>query len=266
MTLEIAICTLNEGLLHVLDILLPERDDVCYLVAWQCTDVSFDNLADDPRLIRDDVRIVRTESKGLARNRNVAFENARADILLIADDDVRYENVCFDHVIRTFQNNPSLDIACFQACTYEGKPIRNYASHPFQYADQPRGTYFISFEIAVRRASSLPSFDERFGLGAPFLGAGEEEVFLWEAHRRGLNIQYFPLVVVRTDPQTTGMRMATDASVQRAKGAVLCLMYGPFSAWLRCFKFVYFCSHFPHPHSALREMTRGIKYIRQCRS
>ena len=266
MTLEVAVCTINGSLAHVPDILLPEREDVTYLVAWQCTDVSFASLATDSRLLRKDVRLVKTDSTGLARNRNVALEHATGDILLIADDDVRYEDIYFDRIIRTFQDYPSLDIACFQACSYDGKSLRDYASHTFAYADQPRGTYFISFEIALRRSAGIPSFDERFGLGAPFLGAGEEEVFLWQAHRHGLNIQYFPTVVVRTDPQTTGDRMSNDAGVQRAKGAVLCLMHGPVGAWLRCLKYVLYTSPFPHRFSALREMTRGIKYISQCRS
>ena len=241
MTLEVAVCTINGSLAHVPDILLPEREDVTYLVAWQCTDASFASLATDSRLLRKDVRLVKTDSTGLARNRNVALEHATGDILLIADDDVRYEDIYFDRIIRTFQDYPSLDIACFQACSYDGKSLRDYASHTFAYADQPRGTYFISFEIALRRSAGIPSFDERFGLGAPFLGAGEEEVFLWQAHRHGLNIQ-------------------------RAKGAVLCLMHGPVGAWLRCLKYVLYTSPFPRRFSALREMTRGIKYISQCRS
>ena len=70
MTLEVAICTINGSLAHVPDILLPEREDVTYLVAWQCTDASFASLATDSRLLRKDVRLVKTDSTGLARNRN----------------------------------------------------------------------------------------------------------------------------------------------------------------------------------------------------
>ena len=145
MTLEVAVCTINGSLAHVPDILLPEREDVTYLVAWQCTDASFASLATDSRLLRKDVRLVKTDSTGLARNRNVALEHATGDILLIADDDVRYEDIYFDRIIRTFQDYPSLDIACFQACSYDGKSLRDYASHTFSPAALCRGT-------VVRRA------------------------------------------------------------------------------------------------------------------
>jgi glycosyltransferase involved in cell wall biosynthesis len=261
MTLEILICTIDEGAASVPQILLPQRKDVRYLVSMQYTDEKYLRLLDVPELHRTDVTLTTLAGRGLSRNRNHAFRHATGDVMLLADDDVRYENDYFDRILSHFEADTTLDIACFQALGPDGAPVRNYAPRSFDYAQQPRGSYFCSWEIAVARRKGLPRFDERFGLGSDFLASGEEEVFLFDAYRCGFHIQYFPDVVVRTDPDTTGTRFDTDAAVQRSKGAVLCMMHGPVGAFARCLKVAVKRPSLPHRLDALREMGRGILYV-----
>ena len=227
----------------------------------QYTDDKYLNLLDVPSLHRSDVSITTLEGFGLSRNRNHAFSHATGDILLLADDDVRYENRYFDRIIGRFRSDPTLDIACFQALDMKGEPVRKYAGYSFDYARQPHGTYFCSWEIAVARRKDLPSFDERFGLRSGFLVSGEEEVFLFEAYRSGYHIQYFPEPIVRTRPDTTGTHFDTDKAVQRSKGAVLCVIYGPVEAFMRCLKVAVTYPSLHHRVAALREMGRGIIYV-----
>ena len=262
MNLEILICTFNERLRSVPEVFSPPRPDVVYLVAFQYTDDKYLELAADHRLKRSDVRICTVKGRGLAANRNMALENAVGDVLLIADDDVRYKKESFDSIIRHFQSDPSLDIACFQASDEKGVPLRHYPDFSFTYDKRPRGTYFRSVELALRRHSPLPSFDERFGLGAPYLSCGEEEVFLHQASLRHLQITYFPEQIVSTKGSTTGTRFFESPSVQRAKGAVLCIMHGATGAWLRCLKFTVCRCLGRHPLRIFREMVHGIKYVK----
>lgn len=261
MTLEILICTIDEGAASVPQILLPQRSDVNYLVSMQYTDEKYLELLDAPELHRTDVTLTTLAGRGLSRNRNHAFRHASGDVMLLADDDVRYENHYFDRILSRFKTDATLDVACFQALGPDGVPVRKYAPHGFDYARQPRGTYFCSWEIAVARRQGLPCFDERFGLGSPFLASGEEEVFLFDAYRRGFHIEYFPEVVVRTCPDTTGTHFDTDAAVQRSKGAVLCMMHGAAGAFARCLKYAVTHPALPHRLAALREMGRGILYV-----
>ena len=134
--------------------------------------------------------------------------------------------------------------------------------YSFDYKDTPKGYWYNSQEIAFRKSSHLPLFDTRFGINSPKLGCGEEEVFLWQAHEQGLSVRYFPEVIVETDATTSRYQFYTDKRMQRAKGAVLCIMHGPSGAFLRCLKLAIVHALKHNPISLLWHMTYGIIYIR----
>lgn len=261
MTLEVLICCLNDDIKKVPAVLLPPRGNVRYLVSLQYTDATVLESLAVPALHRPDVTVVKMEGKGLARNRNNALRYATGDVLLIADSDVHYETAYFDRILSHFAADTTLDIACFQALATDGRLLRSYSNRSFTYNRQPRGTSFSSVEIAMARRAGLPRFDERFGLGSDYLACGEEEVFLYDAYRKGLHIHYFPEVVVQTPRATTGNRFATDKAVQRSKGAVLCMLHGAGGAFARCLKFALTVPRLPHRLDAMREMARGIFYV-----
>ncbi len=263
MILEVAICTIDDRIKRISNILLKPRADVKYLVAYQYTDNHHLENLKSAALQRPDVRVVCMEGRGLSRNRNNALRHATGDVLLIADDDVQYDEDSFGIILRHFQLDDQLDIACFQALKKSGGVLHRYASKTYLFQNRPHGTYFNSTEVAVRPGRDMPRFDERFGLGAPFLSAGEEEIFLFDAVGKGLKVQYFPEVIVRVPGDTTGTKFNEDASVQRSKGAVLCWMHGPFGALLRCLKHAIVTRGIRHRAKAFYEMLRGIVYVCQ---
>ena len=145
---------------------------------------------------------------------------------------------------------------------HEGTSLHPYPNYSFDYKDTPKGYWYNSQEIAFRKSSRLPLFDTRFGINSPKLGCGEEEVFLWQAHEQGLSVRYFPEVIVETDATTSRYQFYTDKRMQRAKGAVLCIMHGPSGAFLRCLKLAIVHALKHNPISLLWHMTYGIIYIR----
>ena len=231
LTIQFLISTLGERIAQAAKVLLPPMEGVSYVVVWQRNGIGSDALPAELKE-REDVSIVEDNGKGLARSRNIALENATADLLVITDDDNRYDTAAIALIRNAFEKHPTAGLIQFQALTMEGKPLRNYPAFPYTYETRPRGTYFCSVELVMRRKANLPRFDERFGLGAE-LGCGEEEVFVHEAVKRGVKMIYVPQPLVRTDGATTGGRFLTDAAVQRAKGAVLCILHGKVGAWLR---------------------------------
>ena len=231
LTIQFLISTLGERIAQAAKVLLPPMEGVSYVVVWQRNGIISDALPAELK-VREDVSIVEDNGKGLARSRNIALENATADLLVITDDDNRYDTAAIELIRNAFEKHPTAGLIQFQALSMEGKPLRNYPAFPYTYETRPRGTYFCSVELVMRRKANLPRFDERFGLGAE-LGCGEEEVFVHEAVKRGVKMIYVPLPLVRTDGATTGGRFLTDAAVQRAKGAVLCILHGKVGAWLR---------------------------------
>lgn len=231
LTIQFLISTLGERIAQAAKVLLPPVEGVSYVVVWQRNGIGSDALPAELKE-REDVSIVEDNGKGLARSRNIALENATADLLVITDDDNRYDTAAIELIRNAFEKHPTAGLIQFQALTMEGKPLRNYPAFPYAYETRPRGTYFCSVELVMRRKENLPRFDERFGLGAE-LGCGEEEVFVHEAVKRGVKMIYVPQPLVRTDGATTGGRFLTDANVQKAKGAVLCILHGKVGAWLR---------------------------------
>ncbi len=218
-------------------ILLEAREDVCYVVSFQYTDDMFLEMVPEVLKTREDVVLLPFPSTGLSANRNNAMRGCATPLAIIADDDVRYTNEQLDMVIKTYNEHPEVDIACFQVFSEEGKPFKNYADFDFDYAHQPRGTYFSSLEMTFRLVQNMPSFDTRFGLGAGYLSCGEEEVFLNQAYRYGLHVHYYPQQLCTIPSlETTGSRFLEDKRVRRSKGAVFYMLYSTPSAFVRIIK------------------------------
>lgn len=221
MTLQLLISTLDGGINSVADLLLPTREGVSYLVSWQHT-LGAAPVEVPRELRRPDVALLEMNGTGLSRNRNNTLRHATGDILLIADDDCRYRAEWLDAVVATFERHPTLALATFQMTS--ALAPKSYPDHEFSHSGRrPRGYYVTSFEIALRRSAvqGVVSFDERFGLGAPMLLGGEEELFVEAACAAGLDCRYFPTVVVRHDHATTRASRATVPGLLMARGAYL---------------------------------------------
>lgn len=258
---EILVSTLDSGIRCVPEVLLPPRPDVRYLVSWQ-HDREDAATPLPAQLVRPDVRIEHLQGRGLSRNRNNAIAHATGDILVLADDDMSLQPEFIDNIQRTYAAHPEADIITFQALNEYDELMRDYAPHPFTYSKRPRGTFFCSWEISFRRTASLPRFDERFGLGADYLACGEEDIFMDEAYRRGLNIRYEPLPIAKTDSHTTGTLFTTSPAVQRSKGAVLCHVHGPVLGFLHAlFEVMILPVGSPRWHILL-QIVRGMRYYK----
>lgn len=268
MTVDILICTLDDGVVGVSQLLMPSVSGVHYVVSVQHTrpveemGVEWSRAVAELRA-NDDVTLTLLEGRGLSRNRNNALLHSRADIVIIADDDCRYTPESVESVRHAYQERPKADILCFQAETYDGRPLKRYPPTPMPYAQACcKGYYPASVEMTFRRRSLLSAglnFDERFGLGAQY-PASEEEIFLCDAIEAGLRVEYVPQPIVQTDPVTTGSRFLSDERLQTTKGAVFRRRYGLCPAIWRTLKEGLY--HFIHsgvnPVPIYRNMWRGI--------
>lgn len=223
MTLEVLICTLgSKGIKQVVAMGLPHVKNVSYLVSWQMPDGEIPQ-----NLLRPDVRVITSHDTGLSRNRNHALDNATGDILLIADDDLRYTAEQLLSVLDVFSKNPSLEVATFR---YDGEDKKCYPDHECDLGKKvPKGYYLSSVELALRRDSPAGKlrFNEKMGIGARYLHAGEEELLLLAARKMGLNCRFFPITITSHEGLTTGNRHVMPG-VARAFGAYIGLAH-PFT-------------------------------------
>lgn len=229
--LQILISTFGqEGIDRVAKANHPKIEGVGYLVSWQT-----------PRgegkvptaLIRNDFRIVSTNSRGLSRNRNNALRAASAPIVLIADDDTTFSPSAIKELIEAFNANPDVDMMFCRHLVDNDKLAKSYPSRPTSTSQLPRGYYFTSIEMAFRLKSIKGKvwFNECFGIGAP-LPSGEETVFAYDAMNLGLRGLIMPITICSHPGNSTGTRDSFQPPHIAAKGAVVKRVF-PFTWPLR---------------------------------
>jgi glycosyltransferase involved in cell wall biosynthesis len=260
LTLDILICTIDDRIGRVVDVLLPPMEGVRWVVSMQYTDERM--LERVPTVLRErtDVTLCFLPGRGLCRNRNHALRQAQGDIVLIADDDCRYTAEGLQSVVRKFEMRPDVDIICFAAESHEGVPLKAYPATPQSYETARKEGYFpASVEMSMRRGLGI-LFDERFGLGSERLCAGEEEVFMKDATSCGYRALVCPTVIVRTCGDTTGSRFVGNRRMQLTKGATFRYVFGTYGAIWRTVKEAgwWLVKEKANPIPILYNMLRGI--------
>lgn len=219
--LQVLIATCRpEGISRVRDMNLPEVDGVEYLVMWQ---LHADALVPEALAARVDVTVMRSERVGLSANRNDLFDAATSPVVLIADDDLIYTPESLKALLETVKVNPDVDYFSFK---HDEPRYKFFPEEECSLNKPVKYFYQTSFEIALRRNARTAAlrFHEDFGIGAPYFGAGEEELLLMTARRMGLNCRFFPICIVTHPGLSTGNRKPT-AKTLHARGAIVALSH-----------------------------------------
>lgn len=202
MKLEILISTNNEKIHDIQKILLPPMKNISYLISHQV----YDGKEYEFNSERKDVRYIKSNERGLSKNRNVSLLKALGEICIISDDDVSYEKEYLNNIFKAFKKNSDADIITFKVKTKPSEPkFKKYPNFAFKH--NLRTIFQVSsIEIAFRLKSIKKvnlKFDENFGLGAKFY-YGEENIFLVDALKKGLKIKYIPYHVVNHSYERSG--------------------------------------------------------------
>ena len=137
----------------------------------------------------DNIKIYSFNEKGVGLSRNSALMRSNGDIVLIADDDVRYVDNYEEIIIEEFKRNPKADMIVFN----------------LQSENKERPLYDIKKVIklsrfnclkygACRYAIKLDKLKEKniyfsllFGGGAKY-GSGEDSIFIHDCVKKGLKV------------------------------------------------------------------------------
>lgn len=246
--LQVAICTHgHQGFMDVAAMTLPQMPRVKWLVECQTPDGSPYALPES--LVRNDIDVRFSSTRGIAANRNLALRDASAPYLWMADDDLIFTEEGLRQVIATMDANPGISLFCFR---HNGTVQRRYPQAEKELRSFAlRRHYPYAFEMSLRmddvRAKGL-SYNELTGKGAPCLCAGEEDLFTYYLLRSGLRGRFFPFTVVTHHDPTTIDYNHSDA-MWRTRGAVLSVLH-PLTWPLRVIK---------HPDH-LKLMLEGVRY------
>lgn len=223
--LDVLISTIDlEGINRVVKMNLPHVDGVHYIVSWQMPgEKHLLNIPDD--LKREDITVSQIDSRGSSINRNNAINQVVAPYALHSDDDLIYTPEQLLAVIKTFEDNKDVDIACFK---YTGFDNKQYPETETDLAILPKNFYPTTFEMAFRTATvkGKLKFNENFGIAAPILNASEDGMYLLEARQMGLNCRFFPITITHHAGASTGFRPITNEGVIMAEGAYIHKFYG----------------------------------------
>jgi glycosyltransferase involved in cell wall biosynthesis len=192
----------------------------------------------------DNINLINVNEIGLSKSRNLAIENAKADICLLADDDIVYENNFESIIINAFNLNPSADIITFKMNDFKGNSFKDY---PIIKKHNKKSLSFVnSVVIAFRRNSIISNkvfFDENFGLGSTFQTA-DEYVFLRNALNLNLNIVFHNEVILSHPVDSSGKDVASDR-ILFAKGALFYKYYNVLS-FLKLIHYLYLMFKFKY--------------------
>lgn len=170
-------------------------------------------------------RVVREPRPGAGYARNTALREARGDVLLFTDDDVRLPRDWIarlaapildgraDAVAGTVTLAPHLIRPWMQ-------PFHRTALASTESIDEAHPTDIISANMAIARhtLSKVPGFDVELGPGAR-LGALEDTLFSWQLRQAGFRIVAAPGAAIEHhfDPQRLTREAFVDMARRRAR-------------------------------------------------
>lgn len=184
------------------------------------------------------IKFITRDDRGVGKNRNRSIENSSGDILVLADDDMRFEDGYKDTVIKCFSELPDADVLIFNLIE---KMPRRYVIKETEKAGKHNYAKFGAARIALKRKSIIDSgirFSLQFGGGAKY-SAGEDTIFLNDCLRKKLNIYCVPYALAEIDQsaESTWFK-GYNEKFYYDKGAAYKALGNSFTASLYCFRYL----------------------------
>ena len=182
------------------------------------------------------IRKIDVKQRGLSNSRNMAIENAMGDICLLCDDDEVMEPDYQDTIKKAFDEIPQADIIVFQV-----KNLSNKLKPQIHQLSKLQCLRVCSVQIAFRRKAITESgvrFDPLLGAGTT-QGCGEENKFLLDCLKEGLNIYHYPKCIASIKKQDSTWFTKFDKEFFYQRGKVTGYMLGKPLALLYAIYYVF---------------------------
>lgn len=158
------------------------------------------------------IRVVNSFEKGLTTSRNLALENAAGKILVIADDDVVYQQGFVAKIINAYNQFPDAATINFCAVKKDGSLMKKYSNRSKKNLNAFDVFNTSSIEMTLNKAildKTKIRFDENFGLGRMF-EMGEEAIFLFDLKSKKQQLVFEPEVIVQHPELTSSAKKSIE--------------------------------------------------------
>ncbi|MBO4433188.1 MAG: glycosyltransferase family 2 protein, partial [Clostridia bacterium] len=134
-------------------------------------------------------RMINTPTRGLSVSRNIAVDNTKGDICVLADDDEVFENNLSEIVTDAYSKLPDADIIAFSVknlnCKLKSTMHRLKGFEIYRVAS-------VQISFKTRSVKGKVRFDEKIGSGTNY-GSGEDNKFMKDCYKQKLKIYYYPV-------------------------------------------------------------------------
>ena len=173
------------------------------------------------------VKMITTAQRGVGKNRNTALDLADGDIILLADDDMKYEDHYVSSILDEFERNPEADAIIFNIRT-RGESTYRRLNTEMKRIRLYNALNYGAVRIAVRR-EKLERAGIRFSLnfgGGTSYSAGEDTIFIFEMVKKGFKIFTSPVVIAEVDQTTSTWFSGYNSRYFYDKGALFRAIFG----------------------------------------
>lgn len=170
-------------------------------------------------------RMVTTNTRGISKNRNIAIEykHSDAEIVMFADDDMRFFDDCEALVLNEFRKHPEADAIKFNIRSVSERKISmNSITHYHKVGRRETGGWGVC-ALAVRSSVLQENnlwFNERFGTGSANY-CGEDTIFIQELINKGVKLYASPVFIADIDQSVSSWFRGFDKRYFVTMGMVL---------------------------------------------
>lgn len=178
-------------------------------------------------------KMITTNTRGVGMNRNIALEYADADLVLIADDDMKYVSGYKKIVINAFEEVPDADALIFNIDTI-GMDMKRRQNSKIQRIHIWNAFNYGAARIAVKRKCLEDNhivFNLNFG-GGTIYSSGEDTLFIGNMLKRKLKIYSYPVTIAAVDQTSSTWFSCYNRKYFYDKGALFAALSKHFALFL----------------------------------
>ncbi|WP_180112721.1 glycosyltransferase family A protein [Acinetobacter sp. YH12131] len=257
MTFELLISTMHKNVVQVLDMIKMSNISCDVLVVVQ------GNINDYREVTKgnQNIKIFFSKERGLSKSRNMALRNSKADIVLLADDDLYYYDGFDEIILDAFQKNDQFEFIIFNVDNYEKS-----------YPREEKRFFFLnvlgvsSWQIAFKRGDVVNKnifFNENFGTGSGMYMSGEENIFLAKCYSY-FKMIYLPTKILKRNESKSTWFTGYDDKFLFDRGAVFYAI-SPKISYFLIFQFVVRRKHLFPNYTYFRMLNNMFSGLKHCR-